>query len=71
MATTPAVRNSRRMWHVSGTWSAREDRVAPAVWLGILWLGMLAGFGVDFSRYLHENPPAPRIVYVHAVVFTM
>jgi hypothetical protein len=58
------------MWHVSGTWSAREDRVAPAVWLGILWVGMLAGFGVDISRYVHESPPAPKIIYVHAAVFT-
>jgi hypothetical protein len=71
VATTPAAQNSKSMWHVSGTWSAREDRVAPTVWLGILWVGMLAGFGVDFSRYLHENPPAPTIVSVHAVVFTI
>jgi hypothetical protein len=56
--------------HVRGTWSPREDRVAPAVWLGILWVGMIAGFGVDISRFAHENPSAPKILYLHAAVFT-
>ena len=58
------------MLHVRGTWSPREDRVAPAVWLGILWVGMIAGFGVDISRFAHENPSAPKILYLHAAVFT-
>jgi hypothetical protein len=31
---------------------------------------MIAGFGVDLSRFAHENPPAPKILYVHAAVFT-
>jgi hypothetical protein len=59
------------MLHVRGTWSAREDRLPSAVWLGVLWVGMIAGFGVDFPRYLHENPPPPRILHLHAVVFTV
>lgn len=59
------------MWHTRGTWSAREDRTASAVWLGILWAGMIAGFGVDIPRYLRENPPAPMVVHVHAAVFSM
>ena len=58
------------MWQVRGTWSAREDRLPSAVWLGILWVGMIAGFGVDIPRYLRESPPSPTIVHVHAVVFT-
>ena len=53
-----------------GSWSARDDRLPSAVWLGILWVGMIAGFGVDIPRYLHENPPVPWIVHVHAAVFT-
>ena len=71
MATAPAVSRSRFVWHVRGTWSAREDRLPSAVWLAILWAGMIAGFGVDFPRYLHESPAAPKITYVHAAVFSM
>ncbi len=32
---------------------------------------MLAGFGVDISRFAHENPPAPGVIYAHAAVFTV
>ena len=70
MATAASVQSSRLTLHVRGNWSAREDRVPSAVWLGILWLGMIAGFGVDISRFAHENPPAPRILDIHAAVFT-
>jgi len=55
---------------VRGTWSARDDRTPSAVWLGILWVGMIAGFGVDIPRYLHETSPSPEIVHVHAGVFS-
>lgn len=68
MATATAVSKSR--WHVRGTWNARDDRTPSAVWLGILWVGMIAGFGVDFPRYLHQHPAAPTITYVHAAVFS-
>jgi len=71
MATAPALRKSRIVWHARGTWSAREDRLPSAVWLGILWVGMIAGFGVDFPRYLRENPPAPTIVALHGAVFSV
>ena len=57
--------------HTRGAWSPREDRVPSAVWLGILWLGMIAGFGVDFSGFLKQMPPAPKVIWVHAFVFTM
>jgi hypothetical protein len=70
MATTTVARGPSTKLHVRGTWSAREDRVPSAAWLGLLWLGMIAGFGVDLSRFAHENPPAPKILYVHAAVFT-
>ena len=70
MATASAVSGRARLLHTRGNWSARDDRKASAVWLAILWAGMIAGFGLDFPRYLHENPAAPKIVHVHAVVFS-
>ena len=70
MSTASAVQKTGSFLHVRGSWSACEDRNASAVWLGILWVGMIAGFGVDFPRYLHENPPAPKITYLHGAIFT-
>lgn len=72
MATSlAATKGSRTKWHVRGTWSARDDRTASAVWLGVLWLGIFAGFGVDITRFIRENPPAPKVIYAHAAVFTV
>lgn len=71
MATVPAVAPSRFILHTRGSWSARDDRTPSAVWLGILWVGMFAGFGVDFPRYLGEHPAAPWIVHVHAAVYSV
>ena len=68
MATTSV---SKSMWHVHGTWSVREDRAPSAVWLGILWVGMIAGFGPDFPRFLHEQPAAPKVIYIHAAVLSV
>lgn len=70
MATAPAVHRPEPVWHVRGTWNPRDDRRSFAVWLGVLWVGMIAGFAVDFPRYLHENPPAPKVTYFHGAVFT-
>jgi hypothetical protein len=66
----PAVQTSRMVWHVRGTWSTREDRVPSAVWLGILWVGMLAGFGSEIRAFAHRNPPVPKVLWVHGAVFT-
>jgi hypothetical protein len=52
MATAPPIQGPKRILHARGTWSARDDRTPSAVWLGLLWLGMILGFGVDFSRFL-------------------
>lgn len=70
MATAPPIHGPKTILHVRGAWSARDDRKPSTVWLSIIWLGMLLGFGTDFSRFLHESPPAPRVLYVHAFVFT-
>lgn len=69
MATAPGLQRSRMVWHVRGAWSAREDRVSSTVWLGILWVGMIAGFSVDIPRYMQENPPAPKVIALHGAVF--
>jgi len=51
----------------SASWVNPADRTAPAVWLGIIWLGMIMGFGADFPSFLHNQPPAAGILYAHAV----
>ena len=71
MAIAPSLPLSRTTLHTRGTWSARDDRTASAVWLGVWWVGLIAGFGVDFPRYLGEHPAAPWIVHVHGVIFTV
>src|SRR5215472_13360126 len=71
METVATAHRPRTVLHVRGTWSARDDRKASAVWLAILWVGMIAGFGVDIPRYLHEKPAPPTILHVHAAVFTV
>jgi hypothetical protein len=71
MATAAAVLSPRSTLHTRGTWPAREDRIPSAVWLAILWVGMIAGFGTDASRYLQLKPSPPVIVHVHAAVFTV
>jgi hypothetical protein len=71
VATGLATQGSRTMWHVRGMWSAREDRVPSAVWLGILWVGMIAGFGVDIPGFVRRNPPPPTVMWVHGAVFTV
>lgn len=71
MATAPAVQSQRRIWHTRANWPSRDDRIASAVWLAIFWVGTVAGFGVDFPRFLHENPPAPPVIKVHAIIFSV
>lgn len=53
----------------SASWEIPADRTASAVWLGIIWLGMIVGFGLDFPTFLHKRPPAAGIQYVHVAVF--
>lgn len=70
MATASAVRRPGFMVHARGTWNPRADRLPSVVWLALLWVGILAGFGVDMGRFLHETPSPPMVVNVHAFVFT-
>jgi hypothetical protein len=60
------------MQHVaSSAWSPSSDRKIYAVWIGLVWAAILAGFGLDFFRYLGEAPPPPVILHVHAAVYVL
>lgn len=71
MATASSFGRTGLAWHTRGTWNAREDRLPSLVWLAFIWFGMIAGFGTDMRRFLHESPPASWVVHVHAFVFTI
>jgi hypothetical protein len=47
----------------------RTDRNAYIVWMAIIWAAILGGFGLDFMRYMHETPPPPGILHIHAAVY--
>jgi hypothetical protein len=52
-------------------WDPREDRNIYLVWVGLMWAGLLAGFGLDIPYYFLKEIPRPTwIIYVHAAVFT-
>jgi hypothetical protein len=37
----------------------------------MVWAAILAGFGLDFARYVGETPPPPLILHVHAAIFVL
>ena len=55
----------------AGPWDPRDDRKIYLVWIGLNWIGMIAGFGYDFPRYLAERPAPPLLIHIHAAVFTL
>jgi hypothetical protein len=57
--------------HTAASWPAREDRGPALVWLAIFWIFVGVGFGFDLHNYLHEQPPVPKIVHVHAIATTL
>ena len=57
--------------HTTASWPARDDRRAALVWLGLFWIFVGVGFGFDLHNYLHEQPPVPKIVHVHAIATTL
>lgn len=71
MAEAVAAARPGMKWHTRGAWSTREDRLPSLVWVALIWFGMIAGFGVDMPRFLHETPPPAKVVYVHAFVYTV
>lgn len=55
----------------AAVWSPASDRKIYIVWIAVIWAAILAGFGLDFARYLSEGPPPPFILHVHAAVFVL
>lgn len=49
---------------------ARDRRIYIA-WIGLVWVGMIAGFGPDLTRYLAETPPPPLILHLHGTVYLL
>ena len=43
----------------AAAWSPASDRKIYLVWIGVVWVAILAGFGLDFARYQGEAPPPP------------
>jgi hypothetical protein len=52
-------------------WNPRSDRKAYIVWMALVWAGTLAGFGLDFPRYLAEQPAPPLILHLHGAAYTL
>jgi len=50
-------------------WPPASDRKIYLVWIGVVWVAILAGFGMDFARYRGEAPSPPFILNVHAAVY--
>jgi len=50
-------------------WLPSSDRKAYIVWMATVWLAVLVGFGVDFTRYLSESPAPPPILHIHGAVY--
>jgi hypothetical protein len=60
------------MQHVSAAaWSPAGDRKIYVVWIAVVWAAILAGFGMDFARYVGEAPPPPFILHVHAALYVL
>lgn len=52
-------------------WDRRDDRKVYLVWVGLMWAGLIAGFGVDIPYYFLTEMPRPAwVIYVHGAVFT-
>jgi hypothetical protein len=46
-----------------------NDRRIYLIWIGFVWVGMIAGFGPDLSRYAAESPPPPLILNLHGLAY--
>jgi hypothetical protein len=47
-----------------------RDRRIYIVWIALIWVGMIAGFLPDISRYLAEKPQAPPLIlHLHGFIY--
>ncbi len=52
-------------------WDPRDDRKIYLLWVGLMWAGLIAGFGLDIPyQFLKEVPRPAWVTYVHGAVFT-
>lgn len=55
----------------AGRWNPREDRKIYIVWLGIMWLGNIIGFGLDIPlNFVNEAPSPSWVTYAHGAIMT-
>jgi hypothetical protein len=48
------------------------DGVLILIYVALIWLGMILGFGGEIARHLKNgDPPYPTILHVHSAVFVM
>ena len=52
-------------------WPPRSDRKIYIVWLAIVCVAILAGFGLDFGRYMAEQPAPPLFLHIHGAVYVI
>ncbi|MDE3199615.1 MAG: hypothetical protein KGN79_01740 [Acidobacteriota bacterium] len=71
MATAASVQQSRWVLHSRANWSARDDRKSFVVWLALMWIGLLWGFGVNLRKAASAVPPKPTVVWIHGGVFAL
>lgn len=53
------------------TLPARSDRKIYVVWMALVWVAILAGFGLDLGRFAGETPPPPLILHLHAGLYVI
>jgi hypothetical protein len=56
---------------LSATLAPRTDRKVYVVWLAMIWAAIVGGIGLDIVRYMHETPPPPAILHLHAAVYVV
>jgi hypothetical protein len=47
------------------------DRKIYIGWIGVVWLAIISGFGLDVGRYMAEQPAPPAILHIHATVYVI